>query len=255
MKRKLFVWMLTLLLVLTAAVPAFAANDDLLHVNDAADILSYDEWEALEDAAAALSYQMGCGVYIVTVEDYRDYGSGDVYTVTTEIYHENGYGEGAGRDGIMILLSMRARDYAMFVYGDYAEYAFNSYGQEKLEDSFMDHFGSNDWYGGFSGYINACQSYLVQAAKGEPVSKNPAGAIAIVILVSLAAAAVVCFVLLRKMKSVHIQTEAGNYITAAGLNLTGKSDVFLYRTETRRRIEKDTESHSGGGGSGRSGKF
>ena len=37
---------------------------------------------------------------------------------------------GDDRDGIIILLSMAERDYAMFVYGTYAETAFNSYGQE-----------------------------------------------------------------------------------------------------------------------------
>ena len=42
-------------------------------------------------------------------------------------------GEGPNRDGIMLLLSMDDRDWAMFCYGSHCEYAFNSYGQQKLE--------------------------------------------------------------------------------------------------------------------------
>ena len=40
-------------------------------------------------------------------------------------------GEGPNRDGIMLLLSMDDRDWAMFCYGSRCEYAFNSYGQQK----------------------------------------------------------------------------------------------------------------------------
>ena len=50
-------------------------------------------------------------------------------------------GEGPDRDGIMLLLSMDDRDWAMFCYGSRCEYAFNSYGQQKLEKVFLDNFG------------------------------------------------------------------------------------------------------------------
>ena len=45
-------------------------------------------------------------------------------------------GMGEDRDGIMILLSMEDRDYAMFVYGPKASEVFNAYGQEQLETYF-----------------------------------------------------------------------------------------------------------------------
>ena len=70
---------------------------------------------------------------------------------------------GSGRDGIIVLLSMAERDYAMFVYGEYAEYAFDEYGQEKLEEQFLGDFGENDWYGGISNYLDACEEYLTKA--------------------------------------------------------------------------------------------
>ncbi len=85
------------------------------------------------------------GGYIVTVEDYRDFHSEGVYKATYTIYHQYTMGEGPNRDGIMLLLSMADRDWAMFCYGSHCEYAFNSYGQEKLEKVFLDNFGEDDF--------------------------------------------------------------------------------------------------------------
>ena len=61
------------------------------------------------------------------------------------------------------------------------------------------------------------------------------------------------------MKSVRKAAAANAYL-AGELKLTQNSDVFTHRTETRRRIERDSSSgsshaESGGGGAGRSGKF
>lgn len=108
------------------------------YIFDISDLLTFEQWEELEQQARDISERYNCGVYAALVEDYKDYGSGDVYDVTTQIYHssQNSFGMGEGRDGIIILLSMAERDYAMFVYGEHAGYAFNKYGQEQLEKSF-----------------------------------------------------------------------------------------------------------------------
>lgn len=71
------------------------------------------------------------------VDDYTEYRDGSVFEVTYQLYHNNQLGVGDGRDGVIVLLSMEERDYAMFVYGEYAEYAFDEYGQEKLEEKFL----------------------------------------------------------------------------------------------------------------------
>ena len=64
------------------------------------------------------------------------------------------------------------------------------------------------------------------------------------------------FLLKGKMKSVRRGAEAGVYVTAEGLDLTERSDIYTHTTETRRKKEKnDSHSESGGGGSGRSGHF
>lgn len=258
MKKRVSAVFTAILLTLALCVPALAADGTMNYVIDTNDLLTYEEWETLEDQAADISQRHGCGVYIVTVDDYTVYGSGDVYDVTTQLYNdpENGFGLGEGREGIILLLSMYERDYALFIHGEYAEYAFNAYGQAELENAFLPSFGEDDWCGGFAGYLAACDSYLTQAENGEPVQESPVGGILTAVGISCAAALVIRLVLKGKMKTVRRKVEAQAYVAAGGLNLMERYDRFTHTTETVRTIEKQSSSsHSGGGGSGRSGKF
>ena len=235
---------------------------DMNYIFDLSDQLSYEEWAELEARAADISQRHGCGVYAAFVDDFTEYGGGnDVYKTTYQLYHASELGMGADRDGIIILLSMDDRDYAMFVYGDHAEYAFDRYGQKELEDAFLGYFGDNDWYGGVSHYLDTCDEYLTRAEDGKPVRKNTLPMYIIVVAASCAIAGGICLMLKWKMKTVHQKAEANEYVAAGGLNLTKQYDRYTHTTETRRKIHDDSDSDSGtsscsgGGGSGRSGKF
>ena len=235
---------------------------DMNYIFDLSDQLSYEEWAELEARAADISQRHGCGVYVAFVDDFTEYGGGnDVYKTTYQLYHASELGMGADRDGIIILLSMDDRDYAMFVYGDHAEYAFDRYGQKELEDAFLGYFGDNDWYSGVSHYLDTCDEYLTRAEEGKPVRKNTLPMYIIVVAASCAIAGGICLMLKWKMKTVHQKAEANEYVAAGGLNLTKQYDRYTHTTETRRKVHDDSDSDSGtsscsgGGGSGRSGKF
>ena len=235
---------------------------DRNYIFDLSDQLSYEEWAELEARASDISQRHGCGVYAAFVDDFTEYGGGnDVYKTTYQLYHASELGMGADRDGIIILLSMDDRDYAMFVYGDHAEYAFDRYGQKELEDAFLGYFGDNDWYGGVSHYLDTCDEYLTRAEEGKPVRKNTLPIYIIVVAASCAIAGGICLMLKWQMKTVHKKAEANEYVAAGGLNLTKQYDRYTHTTETRRKIHDDSDSNSGtsscsgGGGSGRSGKF
>ena len=238
------------------------------YVFDISDLLTYEEWEDLETRAADISNRQHCGVYFALVDDFTDYGDGSVYEVTYQLYHGSELGIGANRDGIIVLLSMEERDYAMFVYGEYAEYAFNSYGQKKLEETFLPDFGDNDWYGGISHYLNTCDEFLTKADSGEPVREalwvwvvSYFFMIIFITAVCCIISGIICYMLLRGMKTVSQKVEANEYIAEGGLQLTERYDQYTHTTETRTQIRKEsssggsTRSESGGGGSGRSGKF
>ena len=122
-----------------------------------------------------------------------------------------------------------------------------------------------DWCGGFQDYLKKSDSMLQSAREGHPfdVDSNPLirlAGIGISLLVGCVAAFVIAvWVSDRMMKSVSAKTEAGAYLTAGSVVITGREDYFTHTTETRTKIEKS--SGSGGttvdsdGFSGKSGKF
>ena len=234
------------------------------YVFDISDLLTYEEWAELEARAADISKRQHCGVYFALVDDYTVIAD-DVYEATYQIYHELELGSGEDRDGIIVLLSMDNRKYAMFVYGEYAEYAFDTYGQDELEGRFLGFFGYDDWYGGITHYLDACDEFLTKADAGDPVRLSywenfweyfPA----VAVLACLPTGSI-CIWLMRGMKSVRQKKEANAYLTEGGLHLTQQYDQYTHTTETRTKIQEESSSggstcsESGGGGSGRSGSF
>lgn len=89
---------------------------------------------------------------------------------------------------------------------------------------------------------------LQSAREGHPfdVDSNPLirlAGIGISLLVGcLAAFVIAVWVSDRMMKSVSAKTEAGAYLTAGSVVITGREDYFTHTTETRTKIEKSSGS-------------
>jgi uncharacterized membrane protein YgcG len=239
---------------------AFDWPDDYYVIDDAG-LLSPGQMEDLDSYARQISREYECGVYIITLVDFTHLGYGyDSYEATWQIYHNNLLGYGQGHDGIILMLSMAERDYALFCDG-HAEYAFNSYGQIELENEFLDNLRNNDWYGGFSDYLKTADRYLALAAEGKPVRQSNLPKLGPAILIGVLISAVITAIFWAQMRNVHKKHTADNYVTGHGLRLRNRTDLFLRRTRSVRRIPRSSGSsgssggRSGGGGSGRSGKF
>lgn len=259
MKKRMICLLLVLCTLCLMAGSVYASSDARsVYVWDEAGLLTPVQAEKLERMAASAAAQFEVGVYVVTVEDYRHIQPNGAYEAAYTYYRKNGFGVGQEQNGIVLLLSMAERDYALFCCGEKGEYAFTEYGLEKLEKVFLDNFAQDDWIGGFEDYMRTCAEYLTKAETGEPVKGSPSGLIVIFMLISLLIAGIVCGMLKGQMKSVRKASGARAY-TAGGLVLTEQLDQFTHRTESRRRIEKtessDRQPKSGGGGHGRSGKF
>ena len=233
MKQKLTALLLVLLLAVTLVLPVMAAET---YVDDEAAILTLSEVETLEARAAEISEHYGVGVYICIVDDFGDYGYPDVATASYSIYHAQSLGYGSGRDGILLLLSMSNRKYATFVYGDKAEPIFPDAKLIKLENAFLDDFADDDWYDGFSDYLEGCAGIL-SVDSGEFTWPQFLRRLGISFGVGLLLALIVCQLLKMKMRSVYRQAEASAYVTVESSS------------------SSDSSSFSGGGGHGRSGSF
>lgn len=228
------------------------------NVVDLSGVLSMNQDAVLEEMISSIANPYQCGCYIVVTDNLYEYGE-DASDAVINLYHDNNLGIGEGRDGILLLLDPVNRKFAFFVYGDNAEYIFNAYGQEQLEQVFLDDFGNDLWYDGLEDFVAECGEYMELAAQGNPVAKSKTIYYVGAVLGALVIAAIVCAVLVMQMKSVATANDAANYVAAGGLMLTQRSDVFAYKSTTTRDLsdddDNDSSSFSGGGGSGRSGSF
>jgi len=238
------------------------------NVADWAGILTAQERETLEQQAQELTENYAFGVYLATVQDYEDLDAVDAYDAAQAVYHGYALGYGSDRDGVLLLLSMEDRDYALIVNGEYGRYAFNDSGRPAMTEFFLDDFGRDAWYEGFSDYLEWCGNYLDAAKNGEPYSdENPpmdaagrTGAIMIrvaaIVILPLIIAFITILVLGSKMKSVAAQTRAERYIKG-NLILTDSQEQYTHTTQTREKIKKDSETknRSSGDTAGTTGKF
>ncbi len=256
--KKIFVSLiLCLALIMGMGLSASAAG--IGFVTDTAGILSAEDAAALEEQAKTVSEFYGCGVYIVVVDDYKNYVKGSIADFSEAIYNSYALGMGDERNGILLSLSMAERDYDLCAYGDFAHYAFTDYGKNKLSETFLDNFRSNDWLGGFNDYIANSISLMDMAKQGNPldtvvyedVPEQPgwdAFEIAIIVAVSSIIALAVCAVFAAQMKTARSQSYAMNYVAEGRPQLRIKTDRFINRSVVRTRVRQDDDGPRAGGG-------
>lgn len=267
MKRIAALFLGILSLTLIMLLPVQAAEFDL--VADGVGMLSDDEYFELNELAMDITEQFQCEVSIVIIDDK---GSDDIEEYAKSFYKEYDYGYGEDKSGLMLFLSMEERDYAIIACG-YGNTVFTDHGKDVLADRYLlPMLGEDKYYSGFLLYLNQTAKFLKMAENGAPfdidtdevqIQKNAKGSfwikLAVCILLPLLIAGIICSIFLRQMKTAVSQKTAGNYIPEGGFNLTLQTDRFLFRTETRSKIEK--KSSDGGtsigsdGFSGKSGKF
>ena len=157
MKKLLLTLLAAVLMVVLFVSPALAA--DLANVTDAAELLTEQQAATLEQMAEEVSERYGCGVYIVTVGDYRDLEDTDVQTCAEDLYDYFDLGIGEEKNGILLMLSMDDRDYDLCAYG-YGHTAFTDYGKNQLARVFLDDFRYDDWFEGFRDYQDEAEEML-----------------------------------------------------------------------------------------------
>ncbi len=258
------VGLLLLILFLLSPLPVNAAGRGL--VTDGAGLLTDEELKFLNSRAVTMSELYQCDVAIITVEDM---GNNEAFDYADWLREEYGIGHGPEGSCLLLFLSMAERDYALLVHGYGAE-VFTVYGQDKiLDDYVLPLLGDDEYYDAFSIYLYKAEEYLAMA-RGGTVFKwgtDPDAAFerallygGLIVVLPLAVAFIICQIWKGQMKTARLATTADSYIPEGGFELTVKEDTFLYRTVTRRKIERESSSSgsrhsSSSGSSGRSGKF
>jgi uncharacterized protein len=227
--------------------------NDLPLVVDEAGLLTGTAAAALERDLAAIARQHGSDVVVVTVpsldgrtatgfaDDYFDYGPDPADPALPGRDPEAGYGRGADRSGILLLVSMEERDWALSTRGSAID-VFSDATLAGLADEFLPELSAGDWAGAVGDFAAEVGRVWRDATRlrWEIV-------VAVAVAAGLLGGLVPVTIWRRQLKSVRPAPHARAYLEAASLTLTRSQDSFL--GHSTRVIDLSPPSGGPGGGS------
>ena len=237
--KKLITAFVCALTMCALSVCAFA--DGRLY--DGAGLLSDDEAAQVSALLDEVSDAHGANVVIVTTDE----ALGDPEADARATYESSFDG-----DGVIFLLSMNGREWAIWATDGYARNALHEDAREKVFADIKGDLGSNDFAAGFTGFAEGCDEMLTLADNGTPYKKPMSPwCIPIAIGIGLVAALIGTGTMKAQLRSVAAQRNANNYIPNNGFNLTYRRDIFLYKTleVTERESDSSSSGSSDDGGS------
>lgn len=262
---------LTLIMVMSSVIPVFA-DTDVMPINeevalhtmpgkslprlvDEADVLTETEEADILAKLDAVSEKHNMDVVVAIVDKYDKV---DVDNSAYDYYDYNGFKE----DGILLYLSMDARDWCLSGSGFGIE-AFTDYGRDAMMERILIFLGGDDYYEAFNQYALICDDYISQAKAGTPydvdnVPSFPETPFETVVfaLSSLFIPLVLAFVWIkgvvirkhrRQLISLESVDNADNYEKAGSFKLTVNEDR-LVDTQTTRVYRPKNDSNGGGKG-------
>jgi len=228
------------------------------YVFDATGTLTSAQIAVLNEKSAALAEKRKCDAYIWIVQfvpEPHDRNVDALEAYVDAFYMRNNLGYGDDRNGMVLLLEIGdipgERDYLFYTYGPCTSVFDNSRRADMLYDYIIPQFRRAFDDGNFFGVAD---TFLVEVEENFAAKLRSvlSASLLIIVLVPVFIAFIVCRVWKKQMKTAKIATSAGNYIPEGGFRLKVQSDVFLYRTTTREKIEHESSSSDGGGGGGSS---
>lgn len=261
--KKLIVFVTSLFILLSMAVPTFAA-DDLPYVVDDADLLSVSEETELEANLSKLSQDNNFDIVVLTV-DSLDGKTAEEYA--DDYYDYTGYGYGSNRDGCLFLINMEEREWHLSTRG-FGVVAITDAGIDYIGNKMLSSLSSGDYYDAFLTYGNIVTDFVLKANSGNVYDYNnldeydssydsdykhnddsSEGSIGTAIIAGLVAGAIIAAIFISvlkgKMKTVYHKAQANDYLVNGSLTLTGQHDIFV----TSHITKTPRESKSSGGGS------
>ena len=262
-------FLIVLLALLLVCAPALAYNSDF--VVDDAELLTDSQESELESKLQELYENYHFQIVVHTTRS-SGYQSLDMYAA--DFYDENGYGYGASCDGLIFAVDMAKREYVTVTTGS-GMALFSDYDIARVEEMMVDDLSEGNYarafdryadgaedvisapvtYGGYSnyGYYDdgvyydeyGMQVYVDVYRHLSPAQR--AGEILPGILIAAAViTAITLGVMISGMKTARKKNQAMDYMTH--VNLTRQSDIYLYTTERRRKIQTQNNHHGSSGG-------
>ena len=239
------------------SIPAERQKERL---TDDAGLLSSAENEELLGKLDEISVRQACDVVIVTTNRL---GGKTPTEFADDFFDYNGFGIGPNADGILLMISMEDRDWAISTHG-FGITAFSDAGQAYIMKQILPSLGEGDFFAAFSEFSTLADQFLEQAKNDAPYVEEtlPKPEIspkeyAVRLLVSAVLSVLLSLIplafLTSSHKSIRSQTHAGTYIRDGSFQVTEGNDLFMYSRESRTRHETSSSSsyRSSSGGTSR----
>ena len=257
--RLFFAFLAAFLLGSAATVSAagqIPKERQLNRLEDEADILTDSQEQILMQKLDEISERQQCDVAVVTVYSLMGKSAQDF---ADDFYDYNGYGMGTEDSGILLLISMEDRDWAISTYG-FGIYAFTDVGIQFLTDAFLSELSDGDYMEAFTIYADKADDLLTRAANGNPLdaddirqmqkqvwkSRVP-GMIGAGVVLGILLAYIITRASMKKANGLigGGACEAGMYMVPGSMKMTGAGE-FRIGTRVNRIYSPRQEKQSGG---------
>lgn len=220
---------------------------------DDAGLLSQERADSVLSQLDEISERQEFDVVIVTVDSLQ---GKYVEAFADDFYDYNGYGQGNNRDGILLLLAMTEREWAISTSG-FGKSAFTDAGQKYIIDQIQPELREGHYEEAFVTFAKWSDDFVTQAKKGKPYEKGhlPVTASNIIFCVVVGLFAGFLLALLRvlmmkwQMRTVYHQAAASNYLVDGSCRMRDNSERLVRKTVNRIPIPRENHSNGSGGGS------
>ena len=282
--KKLTVVLLSLLMLfcLTASVSAYTYEDGdrTALVNDFADLIPDSDEETLNYKLEQISESYECEVAVLTVNSADGY---DITAFADDYYDYNGFGYGENDDGIMLVIDMEYREFAITTHGTAID-IFTDYNLTQLENAFVPYLSQGSYTSAFIAYYEKCEAVFMDyntylndyGGEGnvyipsdddydydygydygygndyyQPAETNFFSVkwLVISVIIGIVIAIIYTNFLKSQLKTVKSKSSASDYVIPGSFNVTGQRDVYLYSNVTKTPKPKSNSSGSRGGSS------
>lgn len=270
-------WILLSLCLVILISSSLSVSASPSKIVDDAGLLTDDEAAKLEEKARTLADIYKMDVVIVTVWSL-DGKSSEAYA--DDYFDYNGYGIGDDYSGVLLLLSMEYRDWAISTTGN-AMYALTDYGIQSVFSSISSYLSEDEYYLAFDSYLDALEPYFQAYATEDPIDGNTSSydgpgtyipgsrdeivyypeqsnfnqyvkKFLVALVIGIIVAAVVLLIMRSRMNTAKPQKGARSYMMPGSYSLNRQQDLFLYSQLRKVRRSENNSSNCGGHGGGSS---
>ncbi|MDR1640037.1 MAG: TPM domain-containing protein [Clostridiales bacterium] len=242
--KKTYLFLLTVFLLLNIITASAFGQQPTQRVNDYAGLITASQIQALEARIASLRESLGFDIVIVTT-DSLDGKSATAYA--DDYFDYNGYGAGENYDGVLFLLAIKDRSWAISTSGRCITLLPQST-TDRMGEAITPYLSNGNYNKGFETFLDGVVRYSDSspAVRGSSRSNQNIPYIA-AIGASLVISIAIMMGLLAQMNTAKPKRSAMNFIVDGSFKVTRHADIFLWSHITKTPIPRETNSGGGGG--------